>query len=61
VFLIGTCTWGCIKNIVVWRSLSGRRAESNAPVDQPIESSRDAHPGEQNQAHSVWHILKCGS
>jgi hypothetical protein len=58
VFLIGACTWSCIKNSVVWRSVTGRREDfSDAPetpegdevlpAERPNDSSHDRYSGEE--------------
>ncbi|KAG0579325.1 hypothetical protein KC19_4G090700 [Ceratodon purpureus] len=60
VFLMGACTWGCIKNSVVWRSLTCERREVSIapealemqPTELPSNSSRDGSDLEEGIAVS---------
>ena len=57
VFLMGACIWGCIKNSVVWRSITCERRDVSIapkalemqPTELPSNSSRD-ESGDKNDS-----------
>ncbi|KAG0579321.1 hypothetical protein KC19_4G090500 [Ceratodon purpureus] len=60
VFLMGACIWGCIKNSVVWRSITCERRDVSIapkalemqPTELPSNSSRDGSDLEEGIAVS---------